>query len=101
MEHGPALSVSPKTDSSTPGVGPAGERAQRGVVWERHGVKLALSLVLGVGIAWVLSRGGLPVLPERRAFAALKVWTVPAYVLSLAVLHYFRAIRWRYLLRPV
>jgi hypothetical protein len=29
------------------------------------------------------------------------VWTVPAYVVSLAVLHYLRAIRWRHLLRPV
>jgi len=72
-----------------------------GRLWQRHGLKLVLSLVLGAGIAWVLSRGGLPLVPPARAFADLKAWTVPAYVASLVVVHYFRSIRWRYLLRLV
>ncbi len=70
-------------------------------LWRRHGFKLVLSLVLGAGIAWVVSRGGLPLVPPREAFAQLKTWTIPAYVASLFVVHYFRAARWRFLLRLV
>jgi uncharacterized protein (TIRG00374 family) len=68
---------------------------------QRHGLKLALSLVLGAGIAWILARGGLPLLPPPSAFAALRPWTVVVYVASLAIVHYLRAIRWRHLLRPL
>ena len=68
---------------------------------QRHGIKLVVSIVLGVGIAWVMARGGLPLVPPRSTFSELRVWTVPAYVLTLAVVHYFRAIRWRHLLRAV
>lgn len=67
----------------------------------RHGVKLVASLLLGGGLAWLLARGGLPLLPPARAFAAVKPWTVAVYVASLAVVHFFRAFRWRHLLRPV
>jgi uncharacterized protein (TIRG00374 family) len=67
---------------------------------QRHGVKLAVSLLLGGGIAWVLARGGLPLVPPS-AFAALRPWTVIAYIGSLAIVHTLRAIRWRHLLRPV
>ena len=72
-----------------------------GLFFQRHGVKLVLSLLLGGGIAWVLSRGGLPLVPPRSAFASLRAWTVPAYVGSLVLVHYFRAIRWRHLLKPL
>lgn len=68
---------------------------------QRHGLKLGVSLLLGAGIAWVLARGGLPLVPPAGAFAALRPWTVVAYVGSLFVVHYLRAIRWRHLLRPV
>jgi hypothetical protein len=67
----------------------------------RHGLKLALSLLLGGGIAWVLARGGLPLVPPASAFASLRPWTVVLYVASLAIVHLLRAIRWRHLLRPV
>jgi glycosyltransferase 2 family protein len=68
---------------------------------QKHGLKLVVSLVLGAGIAWVLSRGGLPLLPPASTFASLRAWTVPVYVLTLALVHWFRAIRWRHLLRAV
>jgi uncharacterized protein (TIRG00374 family) len=68
---------------------------------ERHGAKLAISIVLGAGIAWLVARGGLPLVPPASAFAHLRPWTVPAYVLSLACVHWFRAARWRFLLRPL
>src|SRR6185503_449065 len=91
MDHGPLLS-----DDATGDASPA---AGRPGFWERNAIKLVISLLLGVGIAWLLSRGGLLLPPG--AFSSLQVWTVPAYVGSLALLHYLRAIRWRHLLRPV
>jgi uncharacterized protein (TIRG00374 family) len=48
-----------------------------------------------------MARGGLPLVPPKSTFAELKVWTVPVYILMLVVVHYFRAIRWRHLLRAV
>lgn len=107
MEQGPSLEVDHKIEAPPPEPRPEGlaqapaPGAGSAGFWERHGAKLVVSLLLGVGIAWILSRGGLPLLPPRGAFARLQVWTVPVYVLSLAVLHYFRAMRWRHLLRPV
>jgi glycosyltransferase 2 family protein len=67
----------------------------------RHAFKIVLSVLLGSGLAWLLSHGGLPLLPPREAFASLRLWTVPVYVASLLGVHVFRAVRWRHLLRPV
>lgn len=67
----------------------------------RHGVKLAASLLLGAGLAWLLARGGLPLLPPASSFAGVRPWTVIVYVASLAIVHLLRAIRWRHLLLPV
>ena len=67
----------------------------------RHALKIGVSLLLGAGLAWLLAHGGLPLLPPRAAFATLRPWTVPAYVASLMGVHFFRAIRWRHLLRPL
>lgn len=67
----------------------------------RHGPALVVSLCLGGGLAWVLSRGGFPPVPKGAAFASVRPWTVGAYVLSLAIVHFFRAARWRFLLRPL
>lgn len=59
------------------------------------------SLLLGTGLAWLLARGGLPLVPPAQAFASLRPWTVWAYVGTLALVHLFRAMRWRHLLRPL
>lgn len=69
--------------------------------FRRHGVKLVVSIGLGGGLALLLARGGLPLIPPGEAFAALKPWTVAAYVASLLGVHLFRALRWRHLLRLV
>lgn len=79
---------------------PAVSGGLRGLL-QKHGVKLLISLALGGSLAWVLARGGLPFFPDASCFDALRLWTVPLYVVSLAVVHYFRAIRWRHLLRPI
>ena len=64
-------------------------------------LRLALSLAFGAGFAWMLARGGLPIVPGRAAFAELSPWAVPVYLLTLVGVHWFRAARWRFLLRPV
>jgi len=86
-----------------PGAAPDGRisDASPGGFFQRHGIKLIVSVVLGVGIAWVMARGGLPLVPPRSTFSELRPWTVPAYLLTLVVVHFFRAVRWRHLLRAV
>lgn len=69
--------------------------------FQRRGPALLVSLCLGGGLAWVLARGGLPVYPGAGAFEGVRWWTVAVYVASLAVVHFFRAVRWRFLLRPL
>lgn len=59
------------------------------------------SLVIAALFVWLMKRGGVPIVPEARAFAAVKWWTVAVYMASLGVVHWFRAWRWDYLLRPV
>jgi len=68
---------------------------------QRRGPALLVSLCLGGGLAWVLARGGLPVVPDLSAFAGVRPWAVAGYVVSLAIVHFFRAARWRHLLRPL
>jgi glycosyltransferase 2 family protein len=63
--------------------------------------KLAVSIALGALFAWLASRGGVPLLPAASAFAAVEPWTIPVYVLSLCVLHWLRASRWRFLIAPI
>lgn len=64
-------------------------------------VRLGLSLVVAGIFVWAMQRGGVPVVPPREAFAHVRWWTVPAYLLSLVIVHWFRAWRWDFLLRPV
>lgn len=63
--------------------------------------KLAISLALGGLFAWLVNRGGVPLIPPKEAFARVEWWTVPVYALSLLGTHFFRASRWRFLIRPV
>jgi hypothetical protein len=63
--------------------------------------RLLGSLGIGLGLGWMLVRGGLPILPTGRAFARLSPWTILLYVASLGAVHLLRAVRWRHLLRPV
>jgi glycosyltransferase 2 family protein len=101
MEHEAAIGAPrPEGGADPSSVTPVESRPAASML-QRHGLKLVFSLVLGAGIAWILARGGLPLVPPASAFASFRPWTVVAYVASLAVVHYLRAIRWRHLLRPV
>lgn len=63
--------------------------------------KLVISLVLGGLFVWLYQRGGVPLIPDAEAFERVVWWTVPAYLGTLAITHFFRASRWRFLIRPV
>jgi glycosyltransferase 2 family protein len=67
----------------------------------RHKGKLVASLLITVGIWAALHKGGLKIVPEGGDFAHVKWWIIPCYLLSLAVLTWFRSVRWRFLLRGV
>jgi glycosyltransferase 2 family protein len=63
--------------------------------------RLGLSLLLAAAFAWVAFRGGLPLVPPTEAFSSVEWSAVVVYVVSLGIVHWFRAARWRHLLRPV
>jgi uncharacterized protein (TIRG00374 family) len=65
----------------------------------RHATKLAASVVITASLVWAMKKGGLKFIPEGGNFDHVRWWTVPAYLLTLTAMNYFRATRWRYLLR--
>ncbi len=67
----------------------------------RWRVRLLVSIVVAVAFLLFMQRGGVPVLPDRDSFKFVRWWTVPTYFASLLIVHWFRAWRWNYLLRPV
>ena len=67
---------------------------------QKHGNKLIASAIITAGIVWTLKQGGIKFIPESGNFDKVRWWVVPVYFVSLAVMSYFRAVRWRYLLRP-
>jgi hypothetical protein len=81
--------------------GTAAQPADRRGFLSRHGLKLLVSLILGGGLAWVLARGGLPILPAGTAFSRLRVWAIAPYLVLLSLVHVIRALRWRHLLWPI
>ena len=63
--------------------------------------KLVISLLLGALFAWLVSRGGVPLVPSRHALSHLKWWAIPGYLSVLLFSTFFRASRWRFLIAPV
>ena len=57
------------------------------------------SAVITVGIVFALKKGGLRFIPDGGNFDHVRWWTIPVYLVSLIAVCYFRAVRWRYLLR--
>lgn len=64
-------------------------------------VRLALSLAIAAAFVWWLGNQGLEILPSAGQFAAVAGWAVPVYLLTLVAVHFLRAYRWIYLLRPI
>ena len=72
-------------------------RAQR----RRYATRFAVSIAIGGLLAWLLVRGGLPIVPDREAFAEVRPWAVAGYFAMLVGVHTIRGLRWRHLLRPL
>jgi uncharacterized protein (TIRG00374 family) len=70
-------------------------------MWLRVLPKLVISVALGALFAWLFARGGVPLLPAPDLLFAIRPWTVPVYLCSLLLVHFFRASRWRFLIAPV
>jgi uncharacterized protein (TIRG00374 family) len=68
---------------------------------QRHAGKLLASVIITCGIVYTVHKGGLKFLPEGGDFKHVRVWTVPVYFASLLAMNWFRAIRWRFLLRAI
>jgi hypothetical protein len=65
----------------------------------RHAAKLVASTVITAGIVYTLQKGGLTLVPEGGDFASVRWWTLPIYLAMVVAMSYFRAVRWRFLLR--
>ncbi len=63
--------------------------------------RLVASLVVGGLFVMLFRRGDVPIVPPPGSFRQVHWWAVVGYFLSLFVVHWFRAWRWDYLLRPV
>jgi uncharacterized protein (TIRG00374 family) len=67
--------------------------------------KLLPRLLISVGIAalliWWVTNQGLPIVPSAGAFGFVAWWAVPVYLVSLLLVHFFRAYRCAYLLKPL
>jgi glycosyltransferase 2 family protein len=64
----------------------------------RNRIKLILSLVATVWMIYGLRKTNM-LIPKASAFAHVQWWGVPAYLGVQLLVHYFRATRWRFLLR--
>jgi hypothetical protein len=69
--------------------------------FKRHRGKLVASLLITLGIWLAMRKGGLKIVPEGGDFAQVKWWVVAGYPLTLALMTWFRSVRWRFLLRGV
>ncbi len=85
-------SASPSIDSAPP---------QEASLARRLLPKLIVSLLLGALFAWLVARGGVPLVPPASAFRAVIWWTLPAYLVVLFATTWVRASRWRFLVAPI
>ena len=81
--------------------GAGSKRENPGGCLARHGLKLLASAVITCGIVFTAHKGGLKILPEGGDFDHVRSWTIPVYFASLLAMTWFRAVRWRFLLRPI
>ncbi|MBW2263063.1 MAG: flippase-like domain-containing protein [Deltaproteobacteria bacterium] len=63
--------------------------------------RLLVSLVITCGLVWWVNRQGLPILPPAETFGHMQWWAAPAFLGLLCLVHFFRAFRWQFLVRPM
>lgn len=76
----------------------AATRGERGLL-RRNAGKLVASAIITVSILFTLQRGGLTLIPRGVSFQNVRWWTLPAYAGTFLAMTWFRAVRWRFLLR--
>jgi glycosyltransferase 2 family protein len=69
--------------------------------WHKHGLKLAVSIVIAAAFVWTFERGGLPLIPPASAFQKVNVASCVEYMAIVVFWHCIRATRWRHLLSPI
>lgn len=63
--------------------------------------RLLVALVITVGLVWWVSHQGLPIIPPGEFFRHIEWWAAPAFFALLCGVHFLRAFRWQYLVRPM
>jgi uncharacterized protein (TIRG00374 family) len=86
--------------TKTTGPRPSGNASGPGFL-RRNALKFVASLVITCGIVYTIHKGGLKFIPEGGDFQHVRPWTIPAYVVTLVVVAWFRSVRWRFLLRSI
>ena len=81
----------------SPSISPSESSPSEGF-FSRNAGKLVASAIITIVMVSMLRKGGLAFTPSQ-GFSSLRVWTLPAYLLTLAGVSWFRATRWRFLLR--
>ncbi|HEY1549443.1 MAG TPA: lysylphosphatidylglycerol synthase transmembrane domain-containing protein [Kofleriaceae bacterium] len=75
-------------------------RAQKSFL-RRHAVKLAASALITAGVLYTVHAGGLKMVPDKGDFGNVHWIVVALYAPLLAVMTWFRSVRWRFLLRQI
>lgn len=68
---------------------------------KRSLVKIAASIVVTAFFVWTFQQAGLPLLPSKAQLATIPTWLIPTYSAVILVVHWCRAHRWIYLVRPL
>jgi uncharacterized membrane protein YbhN (UPF0104 family) len=71
------------------------------IFWQKHGLKLGVSVLIAAAFAWALRQGGLPLLPPADALARVSLPHCLAFVVVFMATLLVRAVRWRHLLAPI
>ncbi len=67
----------------------------------RHWLKVLLSLLIALGFGYLLHAGALPIVPSMGQLSHTRWWTLAAYIGIWLGVHYVRAARWYWLLKPI
>jgi uncharacterized protein (TIRG00374 family) len=67
--------------------------------FRKNAGKLLASVIITAGIVFTLQKGGLTLVPPKASYDHVRWICIPAYFATLGVMSYFRAVRWRFLLR--
>ena len=67
----------------------------------RHAVKLVASALITIGVIYTVESGGLKLVPDGGDFAGVRWAALAAYFPLLFGMTWFRAVRWRFLLRQI